>query len=166
MSAETNNCHYHFVGDWKLPGDTETSSGIVCNVLKYLNLKTVVNLVKSSFVKQLSSKYQNNAVQRHINELVNQWLKVLKPLYDKYERDFLRNRKTPFICACSQGRISDVMAFVNFHNATAVGKSLEAMVNQVGYTSNQWRSVHTTGLFEAVKNKHSNVVQYLLETRP
>ena len=68
----------------KLPGGCAGIS-IVCKMIQYLNTRDILNLVESSFVKQLNKIYYGNSIAKYVTNCILEYKrKRLIPLIQKY----------------------------------------------------------------------------------
>ena len=136
-------------------------------IISNLKVREMLNLVESSFLKQL--KLQNgdsNVYDEYIEKMIHGPRQLLK-LYWKYKGEYRYG--SPIIYACQIGHMEDVQLFVNLHpyhkyitNRDVIygcdGKmTLKEYVNQIG-TDGLW-----TPLLKAVYKEYFNIAQYLIE---
>ena len=136
--------------------------GLFKNILKFLNVKSILKISESCLVKNLGHASFNECVTEAISKP-----KQLFELYQRYGNEFEGN--TALVCACDEGRMNDVLLFVNLHrfhkyiemNGVKEGNmTLNEMVNEVGQDS---RGFERTPLMEAARYEHFQVVKYLIE---
>eukprot|EP00942_MAST-04A_sp_MAST-4A-sp1_P004547 g4547.t1 len=148
----------------------------VCNIfpmfqciVSYLKTHDVLNLIESSFLKQLKLQNGDSNVYDEYMERLIRGPQQLLALYRRYRQEFPRS--TPIVCACQHGRMDDVELFMNLHpfhkyitncdvNGYRDDMTLKEYVNQVGKSS---RGYKYTPLIIAAKNEHFHVVKYLIE---
>ena len=111
--------------------------GLFKNILKFLNVKAILKMSESCLVKNLGHASFNECVSEAISKP-----RQLYELYQRYGNEFEGN--TALVCACEEGRMNDVLLFVNLHcfhkyiemNGVKEGNmTLKEMVNQVGRDS-------------------------------
>jgi len=136
--------------------------GLFKNILKFLNVKSILKMSESCLVKNLGHTSFNECVSEAISKP-----KQLYELYQRYGNEFEGN--TALICASEHGHINDVLLFVNLHRfhkyiemkgVKEGNMTLKEMVNQVGKNSGGWG---WTPLVEAARYEHFDVVKYLIE---
>ena len=136
--------------------------GLFKNILKFLNVKSILKMSESCLVKNLGHASFNECVSEAISKP-----KQLFELYQRYGNEFEGN--TALVCACEEGRMNDVLLFVNLHrfhkyiemNGVKEGNmTLNEMVNQLGRNS---RGYEYTPLMIAASEEHFQVVKYLIE---
>ena len=136
--------------------------GLFKNILKFLNVKSILKMSESCLVKNLGHASFNECVSEAISNP-----KQLYELYQRYENDFAGN--TALVCACDRGRMNDVLLFINLHrfhkyiemNGVKEGNmTLKEMVNQLGRASHGGQY---TPLMIAAENEHFQIVKYLIE---
>eukprot|EP00942_MAST-04A_sp_MAST-4A-sp1_P000011 g11.t1 len=136
--------------------------GLFKNILKFLNVKSILKMSESCLVKNLGHASFNECVSEAISNP-----KQLYELYQRYGNEFEGN--TALVCACERGRMNDVLLFVNLHrfhkyiemNGVKEGNmTLKEMVNQLGSTS---YGGECTPLMIAANYEHFQVVKYLIE---
>ena len=136
--------------------------GLFKNILKFLNVKSILKMSESCLVKNLGHASFNECVSEAISKP-----RQLYELYQRYGNEFEGN--TALVCACEEGRMNDVLLFVNLHcfhkyiemNGVKEGNmTLKEMVNQVGQDS---RGFEYTPLMIAAYGEHFHVVKYLIE---
>jgi ankyrin repeat protein len=175
INSIADNINTIQIGNIKLPGGFETTSGILLNMCQYLDIRSFLNFIETSLIKQLTKEFGSDDFKGIINELIQKHpARKLYLLIERYKRDFPEDEDgvpTPIVCACGHGRMDDVELFVSFHpfhkyitNRDVSGyrddMTLKDMVNQVGKDR---YGTETTPLMEAVVDKHFQVVQYLIE---
>eukprot|EP00942_MAST-04A_sp_MAST-4A-sp1_P009478 g9478.t1 len=108
------------------------------------------------------------------NECVSEAISGPKQLYELYQRygnDF-GWESTALVCACEQGRMNDVLLFVNLHRfhkyiemngVKESNMTVKEMVNQLGSTTYGYGFGECTPLMAAAWEEHFQVVQYLIE---
>ena len=172
--SNTKNINTIEIGNIKLPGGFETTSGILLNMFEYLDIRSLLNFIETSLIKQFGSDdfkvIINNLIQKHP-------ARSLYLLIERYRREFPRyghrdEIPTPIVCACERGRMDDVELFMNLHpfhkyitnrdvNGYRDDMTLKDMVSQVGKISH---GIDRTPLMAAAaENEHFQVVQYLIE---
>ena len=136
--------------------------GLFKNILKFLNVKAILKMSESCLVKNLGHASFNECVSEAISKP-----KQLYELYQRYENEF--EGRSALICACAEGRMNDVLLFVNLHrfhkyiemNGVKEGNmTLKEYVNQVG--RNSWGGEYTP-LMIAAWFEHFQIVKYLIE---
>ena len=137
--------------------------GLFKHILIFLKVKSILKLSESSLVKNLSHTSFNECVSAAISGP-----RQLFEIYQRYENEF--GWESPaLICACGEGRMNDVLLFVNLHrfhkyiemNGVKEGNmTVKEMVNQVGRDSD---GIEWTPLMIAAWNEHFQVVKYLIE---
>ena len=138
--------------------------GLFKNILKFLNVKSILKMSESCLVKNLGHTSFNECVSEAISKP-----KQLYELYQRYENEFEGN--TALVFACQYGRMNDVLLFVNLHrfhkyiemNGVKEGNmTVKEMVNQVGKNS---RGYENTPLSATVldDNERKDIKSYLLE---
>ena len=136
--------------------------GLFKNILKFLNVKAILKMSESCLVKNLGHASFNECVSEAISKP-----KQLYELYQRYGNEFEGN--TALVCACEEGRMNDVLLFVNLHrfhkyiemNGVKEGNmTLNEMVNQVG--TNIY-GFDVTPVMIAAKEEHFQIVKYLIE---
>ena len=136
--------------------------GLFKNILKFLNVKPILKISESCLVKNLGHASFNECVSEAISKP-----KQLFELYRRYRNEF--EGDTALVRACEEGRMNDVLLFVNLHrfhkyiemNGVKEGNmTLKEMVNQVGKDS---RGYEYTPLIAAARNEHFQIVEYLIE---
>ena len=138
--------------------------GLFKNILKFLKVKAILKISESCLVKNLGHASFNECVSAAISGP-----RQLFELYQRYENEF--GWESPaLICACGEGRMNDVLLFVNLHrfhkyiemNGVKEGNmTVKEMVNQLGadsYGNDEW-----TPLMAAASNEHFQLVQYLIK---
>ena len=81
------------------------------HITLYLNVKSILNLHESSFVKQLDQGDGEKTYQKSVEKIAK--TTQLFELRERYRREYKYG--SPFVCACSKGRMDDVQLFVNLH---------------------------------------------------
>ena len=81
------------------------------HITSYLNVKSILNFLESSFVKQLDQGDGEKTYQKCVEK--NTKLIQLFELHRRYKIEYKYG--SPFVCACQYGRIDDVQLFVNLH---------------------------------------------------
>ena len=136
--------------------------GLFKNILKFLNVKSLLKMSESCLVKNLGHASFNECVSEAISKP-----KQLYELYQRYGNEF--EGRSALICACQHGRMNDVLLFVNLHrfhkyiemNGVKEGNmTLKEMVNQLGKDSSGYKR---TPLMLAARNEHFQIVEYLIE---
>ena len=136
--------------------------GLFKNILKFLKVKSILKMSESCLVKNLGHASFNECVSEAISKP-----RQLYELYQRYGNEFEGN--TALVCACEEGRMNDVLLFVNLHrfhkyiemNGVKEGNmTLNEMVNQVGTDSDGF---DRTPLMAAAWGEHFQVVKYLIE---
>ena len=136
--------------------------GLFKHILIFLKVKSILKMSESCLVKNLGHASFNECVSEAISKP-----KQLYELYQRYENEF--EGKSALICACEEGRMNDVLLFVNLHrfhkyiemNGVKEGNmTLKEMVNQVGRDSG---GSEYTPLMKAGQFEHFQVVKYLIE---
>ena len=136
--------------------------GLFKNILKFLNVKSILKMSESCLVKNLGHASFNECVSEAISKP-----KQLYELYQRYGNEFEGN--TALVCACELGRMNDVLLFVNLHrfhkyiemNGVKEGNmTVKEMVNQLGTNS---RGYGWTPLMIAALKEHFQIVKYLIE---
>ena len=148
----------------------------VCNIfpmfqciVSYLKTHDVLNLIESSFLKQLKLQNGDSNVYDEYMERLIRGPQQLLALYRRYRQEFPRS--TPIVCACEHGRMDDVELFMNLHpfhkyitnrdvNGYRDDMTLKDMVSQVGKDS---YGLERTPLMAAAENEHFQIVQCLIE---
>ena len=111
--------------------------GLFKNILKFLNVKSILKMSESCLVKNLGHASFNECVSEAISKP-----KQLYELYRRYGNEF--EGRIGLVCACQHGRMNDVLLFVNLHrfhkyiemNGVKEGNmTVNEMVNQVGQDS-------------------------------
>ena len=119
--------------------------GLFKNILKFLKVKSVLKMSESCLVKNLGHASFNECVSEAISKP-----KQLYELYQRYGNEF-GLRSTALVCACEEGRMNDVLLFVNLHrfhkyiemNGVKEGNmTLKEMVNQVGRNSDGFEYIN------------------------
>ncbi len=82
--------------------------GLFKNFLKFLNVKSTLNMSESCLVKNLGHTSFNELITEAISEP-----KQLFELYRRYRNEF--EGKNALVCACDRGYMNDVLLFVNLH---------------------------------------------------
>ena len=82
--------------------------GLFKNILKFLNVKAILKMSESCLVKNLGHASFNECVSEAISGP-----RQLFELYQRYGNEFEGN--TALVCACEEGRMNDVLLFVNLH---------------------------------------------------
>ncbi len=137
----------------------------VCNIhglfeiiIKYLNIKSILNLKESCLIKQLT--IQNNGDINFISS-IERLIENPRRLYDLYAK----YGRYVFYQACKNGNLESVKFFFRLHpfhkyinNIKCAGSEM-TMKQIVGYTYYDGR----TPLMAAAKNEHFQVVKYLIE---
>eukprot|EP00943_MAST-04B_sp_MAST-4B-sp1_P001367 g1367.t1 len=169
-----------------LPEGVETCCGILSHIFQFLNLSSLLNVIKSSMIKQLCVTLNSNDIVRvreealavhydakdqSIYEMVHNQ-KQLYLLYKRYMKEFpyseeLGTVPSLLICACNEGRIFDIKQFITLHrfhkyidlDVPEADMDLKSMLNHLGYDSDGW---YMTAIMGAVWNQHTDVVKYLL----
>ena len=152
------------IGTFTLPGGFETAYGILENILQYLDVKSLFNVIRSSLINQICN---SEDCKRIINKHPG---KKLYLLIEKYKADFPLGM-TPIVCACECGRMDDVELFVNLHpfhkyitnrvvNGYRDDMTLKEYVNQEGEDRGGKKY---TPLMAAAQYEHFQVVEYLIE---
>ena len=160
--------------------------GLFEHITSYLNAKSILNTMESSFMKQLDQGDKEKTYQKCIEKITK--TTQLFELHRRYKRELEYKDVSPFVCACWKGRMDDVQLFVNLHpfhkyyirmkgvkehyiwnilwedSALARVKehdmTLKDMVNQVGKNSRGWSC---TPLMAAAWGEHFQIVKYLIE---
>ena len=143
--------------------------GLFEHITSYLNAKTILNFLESSFVKQLDQGDGEKTYQKCIEKITK--TTQLFELHRRYRREFKRWNGSPFVCACQHGRMDDVQLFVNLHpfhkyyirmkGVNDHDMTLKEMVNQFGRASiGYWEC---TPLVAAARYEHFQIVEYLIE---
>ena len=136
--------------------------GLFKNILKFLNVKSILKMSESCLVKNLGHRSFNECVSEAISKP-----KQLYELYQRYGNEF--EGRSALICACEEGRMNDVLLFVNLHcfhkyiemNGVKEGNmTVKEMVNQLGADS---YGNDRTPLMAAASNEHFQLVQYLIK---
>ena len=148
----------------------------VCNIfpmfqciVSYLKTHDVLNLIESSFLKQLKLQNGDSNVYDEYMERLIRGPQQLLALYRRYRQEFPRS--TPIVCACQHGRMDDVELFMNLHpfhkyitnrdvNGYRDDMTLKDMVSQVGRNSDGFEY---TPLMLAAWNEHFQIVKCLIE---
>ena len=141
--------------------------GLFEHITSYLNAKSILNFLESSFVKQLDQGDGEKTYQKCV-EKIAKTMKLFE-LHRRYKREY--KDLSPFVCACWKGRMDDVQLFVNLHpfhkyitnrdvNGYRDDMTLKDMVSQVGRDSD---GDEETPLMLAAWNEHFQVVKYLIE---
>ena len=149
----------------------------VCNIfpmfqciVSYLKTHDVLNLIESSFLKQLKLQNGDSNVYDEYMERLIRGPQQLLALYRRYRQEFPRS--TPIVCACQHGRMDDVELFVSLHpfhkyitnrdvNGYRDDMTLKDMVSQEGKDcGGDWEY---TPLMVAAREEHFQVVKYLIE---
>ena len=135
--------------------------GLFKNILKFLNVKSILKMSESCLVKNLGHRSFNECVSEAISKP-----KQLYELYQRYGNEF--EGRSALICACEEGRMNDVLLFVNLHcfhkyiemNGVKEGNmTVKEMVNQEGTDSDGFGRPLT----EAAMYEHFQLVKYLIE---
>ena len=139
--------------------------GLFKHILIFLKVKSILKLKESCLVKNLNHTSFNECVTAAIRGP-----KQLFELYRRYRLEF--KRKSTLVCACGEGRMNDVLLFVNLHrfhkyiemNGVKEGNmTVKEMVNQVGQDSRGYEYIECTPLMAAARNEHFQIVKYLIE---
>ena len=137
--------------------------GLFKNILKFLNVKSILKMSESCLVKNLGHASFNECVSEAISKP-----KQLYELYQRYGNEF--EGRSALICACERGRMNDLLLFVNLHcfhkyiemNGVKEGNmTLNEMVNQLGQDSRGFGEY--TPLMAAARFEHFQLVKYLIE---
>ena len=164
--SNTKNINTIQIGNIKLPGGFETTSGILLNMCEYLDIRSLLNFIETSLIKQLTKEFGSDDFKVIINMLIQTHPAMgLYLLIERYKAEFPCG--TPIVCACEHGRMDDVELFMNLHpfhkfitSHDVNGYRLVIDVSQVGDASNgdDW-----TPLMAAAWNEHFQIVKYLIE---
>eukprot|EP00942_MAST-04A_sp_MAST-4A-sp1_P000010 g10.t1 len=136
--------------------------GLFKNILKFLNVKSILKISESCLVKNLGHTSFNECVSEAISNP-----RQLFELYQRYGNEF--EGRSALVCACERGRMNDVLLFVNLHrfhkyiemNGVKEGNmTVKEYVSQVGADS---RGYEYTPLTIAVRFEHVQIVKYLIE---
>ena len=148
----------------------------VCNIfpmfqciVSYLKTHDVLNLIESSFLKQLKLQNGDSNVYDEYMERLIRGPQQLLALYRRYRHEF--PHEVPFLRACGHGRMDDVELFMNLHpfhkyitnrdvNGYKDDMTLKDTVSQVGIDSHGWAR---TPLMIAAYGEHFQIVKYLIE---
>ena len=161
--SHTKNINTIKIGNIKLPGGL-AGPYIFSRICQYLDIKSLLNLIETSLIKQFGSDDFKGIVNKLIHPVKRLYL-----LIESYKIEFLC--KTPIVCACEHGRMDDVELFVNLYpfykyinnrdvNGYRDDMKLKDMVNQLGRGS---ECIEFTPLMIAALNEHFQVVKYLIE---
>tara|TARA_A100001015_G_scaffold217996_1_gene245007 strand:+ start:290 stop:1057 length:768 start_codon:yes stop_codon:yes gene_type:complete len=140
--------------------------GLFEHITSYLNAKSILNIMESSFVKQLDQGDGEKTYQKCIEKITK--TTQLFELHRRYRRE--SKDVSPFVYACEKGRMDDVQLFVNLHpfhkyyirmkGVNDHDMTLKEYVNQLGKDSYGYEC---TPLIAAAFGEHFQVVQYLIE---
>jgi len=170
--SHTKNINTIQIGNIKLPGGFETTSGILLNICEYLDIRSLLNFIETSLIKQLTKEFGSDDFKVIINNLIQKHsARKLYLLIERYRREFTIGN-TPIICACQFARMDDLELFMNlypFHkyitnrdvNGYRDDMTLEEYVNQKGNASDY--TDDCTPLMIAAKYEHFQIVKYLIE---
>jgi hypothetical protein len=164
------------IGNIKLPGGL-AGRYIFSEICKYLDIRSLLNFMETSLIKQLTKECGTDNFKEIIND-IKQPVKRLYLLIESYKTEFPRGTRyrdripTPMVCACEHGRMDDVESFINLHpfhkhitnrdvNGYRDDMTLKEMVSQVG-TDSEGNSGFTP-LMAAAWNEDFQIVQYLIE---
>ena len=127
------------IGTLRLPPGVESACGILTNMFLCLDIRSLCNVKRSSFIQQCRKAFGSDDFERvreealridfkgrqSINEMrLSHPARRLYLLIERYKMEFprgtawtadLRGVPTPIICACERGRMDDVELFVNLY---------------------------------------------------
>ena len=153
----------------------ETGICIMKHILEMLDLKSLINFMYTSFIRQFCKSRNDFTLTQIFNEILYPY-KVFyedkftrcKEQYEMFEKKIWRSprlaRGIPIIVASKRGLIEDVKLFIKLHDNEATGMTLAEMLNQVGGDSLDY-GYNKTALCVAARYGRVNVVQYLLQQR-
>ncbi len=135
--------------------------GLFENIIKYLNVKSILNLKESCLIKQLT--IQNNGDINFISS-IERLIENPRRLYDLYaEYGRYAFGRYVFYQACKNGNLESVKLFFTLHpfhkykiNSVGSEMTMKQIVAYIYYDG-------FTPLMAAAKNEHFQIVQYLLE---
>ncbi len=180
------------IGILVLPAGMESACGILLNMFQYLDIRTLCNVKRSSFIQQCRKAFGSDDFERvrdvalrldyegrrSINELrLTHPARRLYLLIERYKREFPRGIveedqiPTPIVCACEHRRMDDVESFVNLHpfhkyitNRGVNGYRDHMTLNEmVSQVGKASSGFEYTPLMIAAMNEHFQVVKYLIE---
>ena len=162
--SDTKNINTIEIGNIKIPGGL-AGPYIFKNMLEYLDIRSLLNLIETSLIKQFGSDDFKGIVNKLIHPAKRLYL-----LIESYKTKFLS--PTPILCACELGRMDDVELFVNLHpfhkyitnrdmNGYRGDMTLKDMVSQVGRRRDGDR--YTPLMVAASWKEHFHIVKYLIE---
>ena len=137
-SNKNNSNNKIEIGTFRLPGGL-VGRYIFSDICKYLDIRSLLNFMETSLIKQLIKECGSDNFKEIIND-IKQPVKRLYLLNESYRREFPEG--TPIVCACQRGRMDDVELFVTLHpyhkyitnrdvNGYRVDMRLKYMVNQL-----------------------------------
>jgi hypothetical protein len=167
-SNKNNSNNTIEIGKFRLPGGL-AGRYIFSDICKYLDIRSLLNFMETSLIKQLTKECGSDNFKEIIND-IKQPVKRLYLLIERYKSEFPRG--TPIVCACQRGRMDDVELFMNLHpfhkyitnrdvNDHRDDMTLGNMVNQVGTDISG--GYEYTPLMAAARYEHFQMVQYLIE---
>ena len=157
------------IGNIKLPGGL-AGPYIFSRICQYLDIRSLLNFIETSLIKQLTKEFGSDDFKVIINKLIQTHpARKLYLLIERYRREFPCGI-TPIICACQFARMDDLELFMNLHpfhkyitnrdmNGYRGDMTLKDMVSQVGRCS---IGLYTP-LMIAVRYEHFQIVKYLIE---
>jgi ankyrin repeat protein len=169
--SNTKNINTIEIGNIKLPGGL-AGPYIFSRICQYLDIRSLLNFIETSLIKQLTKEFGSDDFKGIINKLIQTHpARSLYLLIERYKAEFPRG--TPIVCACEYGRMDDVELFVNLHpyhkyitnryvNGYRDDMTLKDMVNQFGkdsYGEEEW----TPLMAAASWKEHFYIVKYLIE---
>ena len=168
--SNTKNINTIEIGNIKLPGGL-AGPYIFSRICQYLDIRSLLNFIETSLIKQLTKEFGSDDFKGIINKLIQTHpARSLYLLIERYKAEFPRG--TPIVCACEYGRMDDVELFVNLHpyhkyitnryvNGYRDDMTLKDMVNQFGkdsYGEEEW----TPLMAAASWKEHFYIVKYLI----
>ena len=175
--SHTKNINTIKICNIKLPGGL-AGPYIFSRICQYLDIRSLLNFIETSLIKQLTKEFGSDDFKEIINKLIQTHpARELYLLIERYQRKFPRGTfwtnkiPTPIVCACKYGYIYDVKLFVSLHpyhkyitnrnlNGYIDDMTLKDMVSQVGKDNGGFEF---TPLMEAAKKKNFQLVKYLIE---
>ena len=112
-------------GIFKLFIGVEFVAVFLSNVMNYLDSRSLLSFIETSFIKHVTVKYQDEKLKKYCAVFIRKEKhKRLGQLNEKYKREYPKG--TAFVVACQWEKIEDVKLFIAYDSK---------VVNQLGKDS-------------------------------